>query len=418
MSERFGGPRGTLDWPPSRMAVRDHVVRTAIGVFERAGYRSCSVPGFEDFQLFVRSSGESSEVVAKEMYDFHDKGGRHIALRPEFTAGIVRMYLNELTREPRPVRVWTAGSAYRYSRVQKGRYREFEQFDVEAIGSDDPAVDAELIALQLAWYRALGIEGLELQLNSIDTPAARRAYVERLVAFLDDHAAGLSADVLALRGTNPLRAFDTKDERSLAVLAGAPKITDALSAGAREHFERVRAFLDARGIAYAVVPELVRGLDYYSHTVWEVRWPALGAQSAIGAGGRYDGFAEALGGPPTPGVGFAAGIERIVLSLEEQGLAPDGGPGTDVYMAIEEGAARPRLHAIADAIRARGGRVEYDLAGRSGRGQLKQAAALGAPIVVRCGAEEWRRGEATISHPGGSDVVSLDEVAPTVLAHL
>ncbi len=417
MSERFGGPRGTLDWTPSRMAVRDHVVRTAMEVFERAGYRSCSVPAFEEFELFVRSAGETSDVVAKEMYDFVDKGGRHVALRPEFTAGVVRMYLNELTREPQPVRLWTAGPAYRYNRVQRGRYREFQQFDVEAIGSADPAVDAELIALQLAWYGALGIDGLRVELNSIDTPAERRSYVARLVAYLDAHEDALSPDVRALRRTNPLRAFDTKDERSQDVLAGAPKITESLSRGAREHFELVCAFLDARGLSYIVVPELVRGLDYYSHTVWEVRWPPLGAQSTIGAGGRYDGFAEILGGAPTPGVGFAAGIERIVLSLEGQGLVPPSRPA-DVYVAIDEPAARPRLHAIADAIRARGARVEYDLAGRTSKGQLKQASVLGASIVVSCGAEEWRRGEATIRHAGRSEVVALASIAPTVLSHL
>lgn len=418
MSERFGGPRGTLDWPPARMALRTHVVEAAIGVFERAGYRPCSVPAFEDFELFARSAGESSDVVVKEMYDFVDKGDRHIALRPELTAGIVRMYLNELTREPQPARLWTAGPAYRYNRVQRGRYREFQQFDVEAIGSADPAVDAELIALQLAWYRILGIDGLVVELNSIDTPGARRGYVERLVAYLDAHEGALSPEVRGLRATNPLRAFDTKDERSRAVLAEAPKITDGLSDGARDHFERVKAFLDAREIAYTVVPELVRGLDYYSHTVWEVRWPALGAQSTIGAGGRYDGFAEILGGSPTPGAGFAAGIERIVIALEEQGLAPSTDAATDVYVAIDEPAARPRLHAIADAIRARGSRVEYDLAGRSIKGQLKQAAALGASVVVSCGTEEWHRGEATVRHAGASTVVPLAAIAPTVLSHL
>jgi len=288
---RFQALPGTEDWLPERLALRRRVERAAAETFERAGYREVLVPTIEATELFVRTSGESSDVVTKEMYSFRDRGDRDVSLRPELTAGIVRAYIEHgMAMLPQPVRVYASGAAFRYNRAQRGRLREFVQFDVEAIGSADPAVDAELVALSLAWLEALGIEGLVLELNSIDTPAARRAYAADLVDYMDRHAGDLAEDVLRLRDVNPLRAFDTKDARSREVLAGAPKITERLSPAAAEHFAAVRAFLDARGIAYAVVPELVRGLDYYTHTAWEIRWPALGAQDALLGGGRYDGF--------------------------------------------------------------------------------------------------------------------------------
>jgi histidyl-tRNA synthetase len=413
-------PPGTQDWLPDRMAIRRAVVDRAEEIFGAAGYREMVVPLIEDTALFVRTSGEGSDVVTKEMYSFRDRGDRDLSLRPELTAGLVRAYLQHgLAKLPQPVRIFSCGNAYRYNRMQRGRLREFVQFDVEAIGSADPAVDAEIIALQMRWLTAVGMDGLELEINSIDTPAARRVYVDELRAFIDARAADLSGDVLRLRDVNPLRAFDTKDEGSRAVLAEAPKITDRLSPEAAEHFAAVRAFLDARGVAYRVEPTLVRGLDYYTHTAWEIKWPPLGAQSTVSGGGRYDGFAEILGGPPTPGIGFAAGIDRIVLALQDQGraeaLVTASGPELFAQITAEE--ARPRLHALLDELRLAGVRCEADLAGRSGKGQWKHAERLGAPLVAQCGPEEWAAGTVLLRDRtrGGTESVALEDLVRLVI---
>jgi histidyl-tRNA synthetase len=414
---RFQALPGTEDWLPERLALRRRVERAAAETFERAGYREVRVPTIEATELFVRTSGESSDVVTKEMYSFTDRGGRDVSLRPELTAGIVRAYIEHgMAMLPQPVRVYASGAAFRYNRAQRGRLREFVQFDVEAIGSADPAVDAELVALSLAWLQSLGIDGLVLELNSIDTPDARRAYVADLVDYMGRHAADLADDVLRLRDVNPLRAFDTKDARSREVLAGAPKITERLSPAAAEHFAAVRGFLDARGIAYEVVPTLVRGLDYYTHTAWEIRWPQLGAQDALLGGGRYDGFVEQLGGPPTPGIGFAAGIERIVLALADLGLAAGADAGVDAFVLITAPAARPRLHAALDAARALGVRCEADLGGRSAKGQFTQADRVGARLVASCGPEEWARGVVALRdrESGARDEVAIDDLPLTL----
>ena len=405
------------------MAIRRAVIERAEEIFGAAGYREMVVPLIEETGLFVRTSGEGSDVVTKEMYSFRDRGDREISLRPELTAGLVRAYLQHgMAKLPQPVRVYSHGNAYRYNRMQRGRLREFVQFDVEAIGSADPAVDAEIIALEMRWLTEVGMDGLELEINSIDTPEARRVYVEELRAFIDAHAGELSADVLRLRDVNPLRAFDTKDEASRAVLAAAPKITDRLSPEAAAHFAAVRAFLDARGVAYRVEPTLVRGLDYYTHTAWEIKWPPLGAQSTVSGGGRYDGFAEILGGPPTPGIGFAAGIDRIVLALEDQGRAAAlvTGVAPQLFAQITAEAARPRLHALLDELRLAGVRCEADLAGRSGKGQWKHAERLGARLVAQCGPEEWAAGTVLLRDRtrGGTETVPLGDLVRVVIERI
>ena len=393
MSDAFQPPRGTLDWLPARQAARHAMIERFRAICEGSGYREVATPVFEDKALFSRTAGESSEVVGKEMYLFEDQGERTMALRPEFTASLVRLYLdNGLSREAQPVRVWCAGSCYRYAAVQRGRYREFTQVDAEAIGSDDPAVDAELIALQLRWYAALGLDGIELRINTIGDRGDREPYLALLRAYIDAHLDEVDEDVRRQRDLNPLRAFDTKDPASQAVMAGAPKIADHVSADAQAHFAAVRAFLDARGIAYTVDPTLVRGLDYYTRTTWEVAWPALGAQSGIGGGGRYDGLAESIGGPATPGVGFASGVERVLLALEEQGRLPAVDRPVDAFFAILSEDARPRLHALLDEARDAGLVCEADLAGRAAKGQFKQADRVGAARTVVCGDDEWARG--------------------------
>src|SRR6476646_10609438 len=296
MSPAFQAPRGTHDVLP-----RDHLwwrlIRTIEEQCFQYGWSRVSTPGFEETSLFERTSGEASDVVRKEMYSFEDRSGRALTLRPEGTAGVMRAYLEHgMHRLPQPVKVWYELPMFRYNAVQKGRFREHYQFGAEAVGSEDPALDAELIALQARWYRNVNVTGLSLLLNSIGDHVCRPAYLELLTAFLDEHLDELDDECRERRESNPLRVFDCKNASCQAVLADAPKITHHLCDACREHFAAVRAELDARGVRYTVSPRLVRGLDYYTRTAWEWQWSALGAQSAISGGGRYDGLAEQLGG--------------------------------------------------------------------------------------------------------------------------
>jgi len=411
VSREFQAPRGTLDWYGPRAALRRSVLDRARQVFESAGYVQVVTPTFEDTGVYQRTSGAGSDVVRKEMYSFHDRSDRDLTLRPEGTAGVMRAYLEHgLHREPQPVKVWYELPMFRYNRVQKGRFREHYQFGAEAIGSDDPGLDAELIALQARWYQNVDVTGLTLLLNSIGDEVCRPAYIELLVAFLDEHMNELCDECRERRDTNPLRVFDCKNASCQAVLADAPKITDHLCDACREHFAAVRAQLDARGVGYQASPGLVRGLDYYTRTAWEWTWPALGAQSTLSGGGRYDGLAEQLGGPHTPGVGFGAGVERLVLTLEEMGAAEAVEPALDVMFAVLDDAARPRVHALMDDARAAGLRSDAAYGGRRLKRTLELAARRGAGTVVIVGEDEWGAGEASVRDMSSGDQrrVALD----------
>ena len=394
MSDPVRAPVATIDWLPPRVALRQLVVETAVRVFERAGFGQVVTPTFEDTALFSRTSGDASDVVSKEMYSFTDRGDRELTLRPEGTAPVVRAYLEHgQAREPQPVKLWYLAPMFRYARAQRGRYREHWQFGVESLGSDDPAVDAEVIALQAAWFGDLGLlEGLELELNSIGDSACRPAYRTLLVAYLERFRSELSADSQARLDLNPLRIFDSKDEGDRAIVAGAPRITDHLCDDCARHFAEVRAFLDARGVAYRVTPEMVRGLDYYERTAWEWVIPGGGSQAGtISGGGRYDGLAEQIGGDRVPGVGFGCGTERVVLALEQAGVSAEPRP-LDWFVACEDEAARPQLHALLEQGRARGLSAQADLAGRSLKGQLRHAERLRARVVTVCRAGDAARG--------------------------
>jgi histidyl-tRNA synthetase len=343
------------------------------------GYRKIVTPGFEDTDLFIRTSGEGSDVVQKETYTFEDRGGRSLTLRPEATAPICRAYLEHgMHRDPQPVKLYTVGPMWRYDRPQKGRYREHWQLSVEAIGSDDPAVDAELIQFYDELLRRLGVRDYVLALNSIGDQNCRPAYVQQLEAWLDEHDADLDEEARAKRRTTPLRVFDVKSERVQSVLAGAPKIGEALCDACREHFEQVRRFLDALGVRYELSPTLVRGLDYYTRTTFEFKDEAIGAQDTICGGGRYDGLIEAIGGPPTPAIGFGAGIERLLLSLPAGEIEPEG---IDVFFVADEGVDRTLIAAALAELRRRNISADMDYAGRSVKGQWTQASRLGARRV-------------------------------------
>jgi histidyl-tRNA synthetase len=394
VSEPVRAPTATIDWLPPRVALRQSVVETAIRVFERAGFGQVVTPTFEETALFSRTSGDASDVVSKEMYSFTDRGGRELTLRPEGTAPVVRAYLEHgQGREPQPVKLWYLAPMFRYAKGQKGRYREHWQFGVESLGSDDPAVDAEVIALQAAWFGELGLlGGLELELNSIGDATCRPAYRALLVAYLERFRDELSADSKLRLDVNPMRIFDSKDEGDRAIVAGAPRITDHLCDGCVEHFAAVRAFLDARGVAYRVTPEMVRGLDYYERTAWEWVIPGGGQQAGtISGGGRYDGLAEQIGGKRVPGVGFGCGTERVVLALEEAGRRP-AAPPVDWFCACEDEGARPALHALVERARARGLACQADLAGRSLKGQVRHGERLGARVLTVCRAGDGARG--------------------------
>jgi histidyl-tRNA synthetase len=343
------------------------------------------------------------------MYTFGDRGGRSLTLRPEATAPIARAYIQHgLHREPQPVKLYTIAPMYRYATPQRGRYREHWQLSVEAIGSDDPALDAEVIQLYDELLRTLGASGYRLELNSIGDRVCRPAYVERLEAWLDAHEDVLDEDARQKRATSPLRVFDVKSDAVRAALADAPKIGDSLCDACREHFDAVRRYLDAYGVAYDLVPTLVRGLDYYTRTAFEFVDEAIGAKSSIVGGGRYDYLVEQLGGPPTPGIGFGAGIERLLLSLGDDD-APQ--PPVDVYLVCAEGAPRDRVLELVLDLRRRGLSADTDYAGRSLKGQLTHASRLSARATVVVDAD----GAATVRRRGEEDVrMALGEVGATL----
>ncbi len=405
---RFEAPRGTHDILPSEQPLWHWVTGEMETVCHLYGYRRIDTPGFEDTDLIIRTSGGGSDIVQKETYTFVDRGGRSLTLRPEATAPICRAYLEHgLHREPQPQKLYTIGPMWRYERPQRGRYREHWQLSVEAIGTDDPALDAEVIQLYDELLRRLGVSDYELELNSIGDRNCRPAYVERLSAWLDEHDADLDEDARAKRATSPLRVFDAKSERVQAALADAPKIGESLCDECREHFASVRELLDAYGVGYELAPTLVRGLDYYTRTTFEFKDEAIGAKDTICGGGRYDGLIEEIGGSPTPGIGFGAGVERLLLSIGERDIDR---PRVDVFFVCEPGAERVRIVPLLAELRRRGLRAEMDYAGRSSKGQLTQAARLGAGWTVIVDG-----GQATVREQGRQDwSAPIDELVDRI----
>ena len=394
----FEAPRGTHDILPPEQPLWRLVTGEAERLCSLYGYRRIQTPVFEDTALFARTSGEGSDVVQKEMYTFDDKGGRSLSLRPEATAPIARAYLQHgLHREAQPVKFYTIATMYRYAAPQRGRYREHWQLSVEALGSADPALDAELIQLYVELLARLGVTDYELQLNSIGDANCRPEYVERLREWLDEHEDVLDEDARQKRETNPLRVFDVKNPAVQEALADAPKIGEALCDECRAHFETVQAHLDNYAISYTLAPTLVRGLDYYTRTAFEFIDEAIGAQSSICGGGRYDGLVEQIGGPQTPGIGFGAGIERLLLSLEAAGMTAEEA-GLDVFVALLQSDHKPRVLPLVADLRRRGLRVDVDYGGRSLKGQLTHARKRGAETIV-----EWAPEESTLYRRGQPD---------------
>jgi histidyl-tRNA synthetase len=409
---KIEAPRGTLDVLPADQPRREAVLEAADETAALGGYGRVVTPTFEDTELFARTSGAGSDVVHKEMYTFEDRAGRSLTLRPEGTAPVARAYIEHgLHREPQPVKTFYTGPMFRYAAPQKGRYREFWQIGFEAMGSDDPALDAELIQLFTEIERRAGIRHTRLELNSIGDRECRPAYVERLLAFLAERSDDLDEETMRKAEVSPLRVFDTRNAAVRAVLAGAPTIGDSLCEACRRHFAEVRAFLDAYEIQYELVPTLVRGLDYYTRTVFEFVNDELGAaQATICAGGRYDYLIEEIGGKPTPGVGWAAGVERLAMSSALE-LEP---PSLDVFVVCDDEADRSGVLAQVAELRRAGLRCDVDYAGRSLKGQMTQAGRTRARTVVRV------TGERAALRVGGKDVEDdfpASDIASAVLGH-
>jgi histidyl-tRNA synthetase len=412
---KFEAPRGTHDILPADAPLWRRVTGEMERLCALHGYRPIATPVFEDTALFARTAGEGSDVVTKEMYTFDDRSDRSLTLRPELTAPICRAYLEHgLHREPQPQKLYSIATSYRYGRPQKGRYREFWQLSVEAIGSDDPAIDAEVIDLYDMLLANLGVTEYRLELNSIGDANCRPAYVEALRAWLAGHEGDLDEETRDQARRNPLRALDNfaaKPAHVRDVLAQAPAIGDALCDACREHFAAVRRYLDAYDVAYEFVPTLVRGLDYYTRTTFEFVGPEHGAQSTICGGGRYDGLMEEIGGPATPALGFGAGVERLLIAIEDAGVEPPQREPVDVFIATEEGAPRELVVRWLKQLRADGITADTDYAGRSLKGQLTQAGRLGARTTVIVGADR-----ATLRRAGEQDEpLDHDEVPGRLL---
>ncbi|HUR04909.1 MAG TPA: histidine--tRNA ligase [Nonomuraea sp.] len=381
----FQAPKGTFDWLPPRseqvLAVREALV----GPARLAGYGYIETPVFEDTQLFSRGVGESTDIVSKEMYTFPDKAGRSLTLRPEGTASVVRAVLQHgLHNGQLPVKLWYSGSQFRYERAQKGRYRHFWQVGAEALGSEDPALDAELVVLGAQGFASLGLKGVRLLINSLGDQTCRPTYRAALQEFL--RGLDLDADTRARIEINPLRVLDDKRPEVQAQLTGAPLVVDHLCAACKSYHEEVRALLSAAGVAYEDDPRLVRGLDYYTRTTFEFVHDGLGSQSAVGGGGRYDGLSEMLGGPPLPSVGWALGVDRTVLAMEAEGLIDDTAPGrVQVYGVPLGDEARRRMFLLVTELRQAGVSADLAYGGKGLKGAMKGADRSGARFALILG---------------------------------
>ena len=382
-------PRGTKDILPEQAAAWNYVekkIRELCGLY---GYHEIRTPMFEHTELFHRGIGEGTDVVDKEMYTFTDRGNRSITLRPENTAAAVRSYLqNKLFADTALVKLFYIGSMFRYDRPQAGRMREFHQFGIEALGEQNPMVDAETILLALDFLESLGLKDLKLSLNSVGCPKCRPVYRQKLQEFFRDKLDVLCNDCKTRFEKNPMRILDCKADADKGFMQDAPKITDCLCEECREHFDGLQGYLKDLGVSFELDSRLVRGLDYYTKTAFEIKYEPLGAQSAVAGGGRYDGLIEEIGGKPTPAVGFAAGLERVLLALEQQNLLPARQADTDVFVVALGDAAQAPAFELLIRLRRAGLRAAMDYAGRSMKAQMKQAGKSDAHFALILGEDE------------------------------
>jgi histidyl-tRNA synthetase len=396
----YRAPKGTADMLPDTARAWEHMTRTAAELFARYGYEPIYTPIFEHTEVFTRGIGEATDIVSKEMYTFLDRSDRSLTLRPEGTASVVRSALeNGLTPPGAIAKLYYAGPMFRYERPQKGRMRQFWQIGVEALGAAEASVDAEVVTLLWRFFEALGIPAgnMRLLLNSMGDGVCRPAYRDKVAAYIRAHSAELCEECRRRAGTNPLRAFDCKNQRCVSVMAGAPLLRDELCDDCAVHYAAVKKHLDALGIAYIEDPKLVRGLDYYTRTVFEVQADAgLGSQNAIGGGGRYDRLMEVYGGKPTPGLGFALGFERTLLAMQAGGALAGAVPLADVYVAAVDGSVRDAVFNVTSQLRDAGVAAECDHQARSLKSQFKQADKGSARYVIVFGPDELAEGQVTV----------------------
>ena len=406
-------PRGTKDILPTNIGSWLYIEQKIREICKRYGYEEIRTPTFEHTELFQRGIGEGTDVVDKEMYTFEDRGKRSITLRPENTASAVRAYLqNKLFADKTLVKLFYIGSMFRYDRPQAGRLREFHQFGIEALGEKNPAVDAEVILLAVDFLNSLGLKDLKLKINTVGCPKCRPVYRQKLQHFFSDKLDMLCHDCQTRFDKNPLRILDCKTDADKEFMPDAPKIKDCLCDECREHFERVQSMLSAAKVEFTVDDRLVRGLDYYTKTAFEIQYPPLGAQSAIAGGGRYDGLIEEIGGSPTPAVGFAAGLERILVALELQNLLPKSENEIDAFIVALGEEAEVMGFELLTKLRREGFIVMTDYAKRSMKAQMKQAGKSKAKFALIIGEDEVKTGTVTVKELENSEqrTVTLEEV--------
>ena len=409
--QKISAPKGVSEYTPPRSSAFEFVRECLIAPASRAGYKLIELPVFEDTDLFKRGVGESTDVVSKEMYTFEDRGGRSITLRPEGTAGVMRAVIEHgLDRGQLPVKVWYSGQFFRAERPQAGRYRQFYQVGIEAIGLDDPAIDAEVIAVADAGFKALGLKRYRIELTSLGDAQSRAAHKVDLVKFIS--TLKLDETTAARAGINPLRLFDDKREEMKKAMADAPLLINYLSEASRKHFDTVTKYLDALDISYTLNPRMVRGLDYYTGTTFEFVHELLGAQSGIGGGGRYDGLMEQLGGQSLSGIGFGLGVDRALLAAEAEGVIGEEAFVSDLFIIpLGDGAKRQAL-TIASDLRTKGKRVEIAFGDRALKGAMKGADKSGATYVIVLGDSEISSGTVELKEmkSGGSTSVKIDSL--------
>jgi histidyl-tRNA synthetase len=410
---KLKAPRGTFDVLGDQASVRATLEAAARAILESAGYERIETPVLEATELFARGVGESTDIVRKEMFTLTDEAGRSLTLRPEGTAPVCRAYVEHgMHKRRQPVKLWYLSSFFRHERAQAGRYREFWQVGAEALGSEDPALDAESIVLLAELLEQVGVAGVRLRLSSLGSRETRGEYRELLKAHLRAHEERLSEEVRGRIELNPLRAFDSDHEGTKRVMEGAPRLLEHLSEEDAEHFREVRELLEVANVAYEIDSTLVRGLDYYTRTVFEFTSDALGAQSGVGGGGRYDGLVERLGGPPTAGVGWAAGVERMLLAGE---LQPAASSPVELFIAFEQPSSRRVAFGVLADARSAGLRAQMELGGRSLKGQLGYASALGAHYAAIV------EGDETVLRDmegGGQERIATNTVVHAVLRDL
>ena len=394
-------PKGTADLLPAETAKWQYIEEIARGVFNDYNFKEIRTPMFESYELFSRATGETSDIVTKEMYDFEDKGGRHIALRPEGTASAVRAYIENKLYAPevvKPVKLWYDAPMFRYERPQSGRLRQFHQFGVECLGLKNSAVDVEIIAMADTLFRQLGISGVKLSLNTLGDMESRKAYRQALIDYLTPFENQLSEDSRRRLNENPLRVLDSKEAEDIAIVKNAPAILDYLNETSKAYFEEVKALLEALNIEYTIDSNMVRGLDYYNDTIFEFIVNFDGKELTVCGGGRYDGLVEYFDGPATPAFGFGLGIERLLMIAEKQEINFIPEETLDVYIAVMGEKANLEATKLAESLREQAFKVERDFSNRKLGAQFKIAEKLGAELIITLGEDEVRTGQIKVKH--------------------